>query len=243
MKHIILFVILVSSVLGLTFAQAINRSNAQMPSPKAVPAAPRLNSQPGYQFRNNPSPQEYSAEPATPSRQRVLGSFPEEASLDVPDTVYTVPGPSKRTINGILGVSRGMITLTDKRGVTWYVVGLDRYVGFIGGLDLGEKVELEGYAPAAPGSSQERLFQATNLFLDGMDYELIPLPEGGQVRAQPRKEPVPAQPTDWEHKHSSAWTANRYPAWMQDLDLNSIWEEDVDSFWNKSWDRMDGYFN
>jgi hypothetical protein len=140
------------------------------------------------------------------------------------DTVYIIPGAPKRVINGVLGVNRGMITLTDYKGVSWYVMGLDRYIGFIEGLDLGKEVELEGYAPAAPGSSQERLFQATKVIVGDMDYDLAPIPETSS--AQPRREQ--AQPKVLEHKHiPSQWAPNYESTWMQTLDLGSIWKEDT----------------
>jgi hypothetical protein len=192
MKRIVIFVILVFSVFGLTFAQSLN---AQQPPAVAV---------------------------------------------------YDVPGPSQQIISGVLGVSRGMITLSDKNGVAWYVLGLDRFVGLIDGLDLGETVELEGYAPPAPGSSQERLFQVTKLRLDNMDYELTPLPEGGsritvhtiQPRTEPEpdsritvqsgKELVPAQPKSQEleqnQSHNPPWVPTDGILWMRNLDLNAIWK-------------------
>jgi hypothetical protein len=143
------------------------------------------------------------------------------------DTVYIIPGAPKRIINGTLGVDRGMVTLTDSKGVNWYVLGLDRFIGFIDGLDMGKEVELEGYSPAAPGSSQERFFQATKLILDDMDYDLVP-PEGSSVTVRPRKEPKPEPPKVLEHKHiPSQWAPNYEPSWMQSIDLNAFWKDDT----------------
>jgi hypothetical protein len=202
MKRNVVFVILVFSAFGLIFAQSPNR-NAQE------------DSQIGYRVTKNPTPQV---------------------------TVYNVPGPAKRIISGVLGVSRGMVTLNDRKGVAWYVLGLDRFIGFIDGLDLGQEVELEGYAPAAPGSSQERFFQAVKLILDGLAYDLTPLPEsdrtaipprinyestalpeGSWATTQPRREPGPVQ------NHVSPWAPNN-DRWMQNLDLNAIWNDDP-TFW------------
>ncbi|GHU53631.1 hypothetical protein FACS189496_5120 [Bacilli bacterium] len=200
MKRILIFVILVFSVFGLTFAQTSYGNVRQYP--------------------------------------------------DTQELIYNniVPGPSKVIINGILGVSRGMITLTDRNGVAWYVLGLDRYVGFINGLDIGERAELEGYAPAAPGSSQERFFQVTKLRLDGMDYELVPLPTGVQITApQPRKEEPIKPPTKvWEHSHTSQWMPKNGLEWMQGLDMNAIWQDDTNSRRNKHRDNRsggDGFFD
>ncbi|GHV86890.1 hypothetical protein AGMMS50255_1860 [Spirochaetia bacterium] len=261
MKHILVFVILIFSAFGLNFAQTSNRQ--ALPVPYTVTAEPKLPI--NYQG--------YSAEPA---------------KRDSPASeVYIIPGPAKRIINGILGVSRGMITLTDKKGVAWYVLGLDRYIGFIDGLDLGEEVELEGYAPAAPGSSQERLFQATKLILDNMDYELIPIPEDSRSKVQPpvNYEPAPPPPVIVqmpkassgkepvsvfknnkitvntftsapapvrEHKHTSPWSPQNEPLWMQNLDLSVIWKEnsnfwqdtaDSSNFWQDTADNRNNFFD
>jgi hypothetical protein len=196
MKRIAVCVILVFSVLGLTFAQTSPEDVQQPPCPQEL-------------IYNN-----------------------------------IAPGPSKVIINGVLGVSRGMITLTDKNGVAWYILGLDRFIGFISGLDIGERVELEGYAPPTPGSSQERFFQVTKLRLDEMDYELTPLPNGVQVTTpQPRKDPV--QPSakeakDGERSQASQWLPKNGLGWMQALDLNAIWKDDIKSKRNKNPDDYPG---
>jgi hypothetical protein len=70
-----------------------------------------------------------------------------------------------------------MLALEDADGVLWYLPGLDRYIGYIEGLDAGEAAVLEGYAPAR-GSSQERYFQPLKLFIDEMEYDLAVPPEG-----------------------------------------------------------------
>jgi hypothetical protein len=135
--------------------------------------------------------------------------------------------PPRRTISGVLGVSRGMVTLNDKNGAAWYVPGLDRYIGFINGLDLGEAVTLEGYASS--GSSQEKFFQVTKFILDGISYEFAPPPEIGQAPVRPGKGPAPEQSKGLEHRHYSPWFSTD-PIWMQGIDLNAIWKEDS-KFW------------
>ncbi|GHT93026.1 hypothetical protein FACS1894140_5810 [Spirochaetia bacterium] len=227
MKRILIFVILVCSAFGLISAQPSNWNSRQLRT-----QASRQDVQTGYRFEDDPFLQ---------------------------DTVYIIPGPARRIISGILGVSRGMITLVDRRGVAWYIVGLDRFVGFIDGLDLGQEVEVEGYAAVVPGSSQERFFQATKLILDGMDYDLTPFPGGSQVTvyphnspfpgssrvtihprnepvpetARPRREPVPERPRGREPRRASPWSPANSLDWMQDLDLNAIWEEKTPKImWN-----------
>jgi hypothetical protein len=92
-------------------------------------------------------------------------------------TVILVPGPAIWRIRGSLTAAKGMLALEDADGVLWYLPGLDRYVGYIEGLDAGEEAVLEGYAPSR-GSSQERYFQPLRLFIDEMEYDLAVPPEG-----------------------------------------------------------------
>jgi hypothetical protein len=234
MKRFVIFVVLVFFACGLTFAQYLDR-NALQAQKEAQKAAIRQSVQVGYKILNkNPPPQ---------------------------DVVYNVPGPVKQIISGVLGVGRGMVTLNDKKGVAWYVLGLDRFIGFIDGLDLGQEVELEGYAPAVPGSSQERFFQAVKLTLDGMSYDLTPLPESTPVPVQPsmnykstslpegswvtiqsRGEPIPAQPKSRGSNHVSPWAPNN-DRWMQNLDLNAIWDDDSTFWQHNSRDVRDRFFD
>jgi hypothetical protein len=100
----------------------------------------------------------------------------------VRETIIVVPGPTTWRIPGILTVAKGMLALDGDDGVLWYLPGLERYIGFIDGLDAGEAVILEGYA-SAMGSSQERYFQPTRIFIDDMGYDLSIPPYG--LLAQP----------------------------------------------------------
>jgi hypothetical protein len=95
----------------------------------------------------------------------------------VRETFIVVPGPTVWRIRGVLTAARGMLALEDHDGVLWYLPGLDRYIGFIDGLDAGEEAALEGYAPPG-GSSQERYFQPIRLFIDDMAYDLTIPPYG-----------------------------------------------------------------
>jgi hypothetical protein len=113
------------------------------------------------------------------SRSDQVAEPVEQAAEPEPvrETIIVVPGPALRYIRGTLTVAKGMIALEDEDGILWYLPGMDRYIGFIDGLDAGESVAVEGYAPPS-GSSQERYFQATKLFLDEMDYDLSIPPYG-----------------------------------------------------------------
>jgi hypothetical protein len=89
----------------------------------------------------------------------------------VRETVIVVPGPAIWRIRGTLTAARGMLALEDNEGILWYLPGLDRYIGFIDGLEAGGEAALEGYAPPR-GSSQERYFQPIRLFIDETVYDL-----------------------------------------------------------------------
>ncbi|MDR0878255.1 MAG: hypothetical protein LBN21_09390 [Treponema sp.] len=85
-------------------------------------------------------------------------------------------GPEKTTLSGVLGIKGGMIAL-ENSGVTYYLVGLNRFVGFIDGLKAGAAVTLEGFAAPLPQAQQKiegQFFRITKLTLAGKDYELAP---------------------------------------------------------------------
>jgi hypothetical protein len=125
----------------------------------------------------SPAPREAGAEQngQTAERNRTPGAAPDEPP--VRETVIVVPGPAIWRIRGTLTAARGMLALEDKEGVLWYLPGLDRYIGFIDGLNAGEEAAMEGYAPPQ-GSSQERYFQPVRLFIDEMAYDLTIPPYG-----------------------------------------------------------------
>ncbi|AEF80831.1 hypothetical protein [Leadbettera azotonutricia] len=79
--------------------------------------------------------------------------------------------PVKITISGALGVANGSIALKSGND-TYYVMGLDRFVGFIDGLKEGAQVSLEGYAFAIPQNNEGKVFRVTKLTLNGKDYDL-----------------------------------------------------------------------
>ena len=78
------------------------------------------------------------------------------------------------TVNGTLGLSGGRIVL--RSGDTSYFVrGLERFVGFIDGLKEGAQATIEGYvSPPSLEGATERLLFPVKLTLDGKDYEVGP---------------------------------------------------------------------
>jgi hypothetical protein len=79
-----------------------------------------------------------------------------------------------------------MVTLTDANEVTWFVMGLERYIGLIEGLNIGEEAEIKGYAPAASSAARERFFQPLTLILEGAEYDIGPLSAAIRARALPQ---------------------------------------------------------
>jgi hypothetical protein len=84
--------------------------------------------------------------------------------------------PEQESISGNLGISRGMLSL-ESGGSRYYVMGLNRFIGFIDGLKEGAAVGLTGYAFETPRLSGAKIFRVTELRLNGKSYDLAP-PEG-----------------------------------------------------------------
>jgi hypothetical protein len=86
------------------------------------------------------------------------------------------------TIKGTLGLSNGRIAVVSGN-ITYYVRGLERFVGFIDGLKEGAQVTLEGYAaPARVEGQKERLFHPVKLTLNGKTYEVGSADFGNMTR-------------------------------------------------------------
>jgi hypothetical protein len=96
-----------------------------------------------------------------------------------------------------------MVTLTDASEVKWFIMGLERYIGLIEGLNIGEEAEIKGYAPSAASAARERFFQPATLILDGAEYDIGPL--SAATRALPQGK-FPKQ------KGAGAQTAPQAPA-------------------------------
>jgi hypothetical protein len=81
------------------------------------------------------------------------------------------PEPVK--ISGNLGITGGRISL-ESEGSLYYIVGLDRFFGFIDGLKAGAAVSLTGYAFDSPRREGPKVFRVTQLDLNGKSYDLAP---------------------------------------------------------------------
>jgi hypothetical protein len=86
------------------------------------------------------------------------------------------------TITGKLELINGNIAV--KNGDTvFYVIGLDRLIGFVDGLKEGAEVSLEGWAFAAPRNGENRSFLVSKLTINGKEYDDL-LPEFGPMMGQ-----------------------------------------------------------
>jgi hypothetical protein len=75
-------------------------------------------------------------------------------------------------IKGTLGLSNGRISVVSGN-ITYYVKGLERFVGFVDGLKEGAQVSIDGYAAAPTIEGQkDRLFRAVKLTMNGKTYEV-----------------------------------------------------------------------
>jgi hypothetical protein len=88
--------------------------------------------------------------------------------------------PATVTVSGTLEAVNARIAVKSA-GQTYYVLGIDRLIGFVAGLNEGAPVTLEGYegpAPAGPADagSEYRILFASKLSFNGKDYDLGPRP-------------------------------------------------------------------
>jgi hypothetical protein len=91
---------------------------------------------------------------------------------NAPATAPAAAPAAMTTIRGTLGLSNGRIAVVSG-GVTYYVRGLGRFVGFIDGLKDGAQVTLEGYAaPPRVEGQKEQSFRPVKLTLNGKTYEV-----------------------------------------------------------------------
>jgi len=95
-------------------------------------------------------------------------------------SIFAQSNTPTTAISGTLGLSNGRISVVSDN-ITYYVMGLNRFVGFIDGLKEGAQVALDGYAsaPAIEGQ-KDRLFRAVTLTLNGKKYS-VGSPDAGNT--------------------------------------------------------------
>ena len=88
------------------------------------------------------------------------------------------PGPARPQMNseaanvsGKLTLEQGMIAIVNDT-VTYYVMGLGRYTGFIDGLKEGAQVTLEGRAMTNPRDAKIKILHPNKLTINGKEYEI-----------------------------------------------------------------------
>jgi hypothetical protein len=97
-------------------------------------------------------------------------------------SIFAQSNTPTTNIKGTLGLSNGKISVVSGN-ITYYVNGLQRFVGFIDGLKEGAQVSIDGYAAAPTIEGQkDRLFRAVKLTLNGKTYE-VGSPDSGNLRS------------------------------------------------------------
>ena len=97
-------------------------------------------------------------------------------------SVFAQSNTPTTNIRGTLGLSNGRISVISGN-ITYYVRGLQRFVGFIDGLKEGAQVSLDGYAAAPTIEGQkDRLFYPVTLTFNGKNYE-VGSPNAGKMKA------------------------------------------------------------
>jgi hypothetical protein len=93
-------------------------------------------------------------------------------------------GPKVVTVSGNLAVTGAGIGLRSGDD-TYYVMGIDRLIGFVEGLKEGAPVTLEGYEFPVPADAEYRYLRVFRLNFNGKDYEVSPrlrqFAEGGDA--------------------------------------------------------------
>jgi hypothetical protein len=80
--------------------------------------------------------------------------------------------PETLKVTGTLGIQQGMIALQDQ-DINYYILGIERFIGFIDGLKEGVNVTIEGYAWASQ-KADSRFLRAAKLTLNNKEYDLVP---------------------------------------------------------------------
>ena len=92
--------------------------------------------------------------------------------------------PTAVTVSGNLAVIDARIGLKSGDN-TYYVMGIDRLIGFVDGLKEGAPVTLEGYEFPLPAAPEYRYLRVLKLSFNGKDYEVSPrlreLAEGAEA--------------------------------------------------------------
>ena len=98
------------------------------------------------------------------------------------------------TVSGVLTLVRGSIAI--KNGdITYMVMGLNRYIGFIDTLKEGARVTIEGQAMSNPQDEKTKFLVPSKLTIAEKDYDVgRPRPSVPQQQATPTP-PAPARPS------------------------------------------------
>ena len=102
----------------------------------------------------------------------------------------SIPRPAAESvsISGNLTIVQGMIAVQSD-GTTYFVRGLNRFVGFVDGLREGAEVTLEGSAFFVQRGDSARFLQVDKMTLGGREYDLARPRQNVRPRSMPPPSP------------------------------------------------------
>jgi hypothetical protein len=107
--------------------------------------------------------------------------------------------PESESVSGNLTIVQGMIAVKNN-DTTYFVRGLNRYIGFIDGLKEGAAVKLEGFARTNPQDEKVKFMSVQKLTLNGKDYDVArPRGNANPGKAMPGPGKVTPYPNKMQH--------------------------------------------
>lgn len=81
------------------------------------------------------------------------------------------PAAENVSINGNLTIAQGMIAVK-YNDITYLVMGLCRFTGFIDGFTEGAAVSIEGHAVPSPNDANTKIMRPERMNFNGIEYDL-----------------------------------------------------------------------
>jgi len=82
------------------------------------------------------------------------------------------PAAESVSINGDLTIAQGMIAVR-YNNITYLVMGLGRFAGFIEGFREGAHISLKGYAISRPHDADTKIMRPVRMTFNGQEYDLV----------------------------------------------------------------------
>lgn len=110
--------------------------------------------------------------------------------------LFAQKAPEPVTVSGKLALSNGHIAV-QSGDTTYYVMGLQRLIGFVDGLKEGAQVSLEGFIREIKNSNA-KVMHASKLTIAGKTYDLAPAHAAGFAGNPPERR-TPPEPKMMHH--------------------------------------------